>query len=185
MQAALFSFIDPRLAGDILFVGTSNRPDLMDAASRDRFKTTIPILLPTASERASIVCALAERAGMPLQNPTEASVVAVRPELATVTARDLHDLVAKACRLAGRSQHLDVEHVHATLNRTIKRDEARTSELMTLHAVRLCADLDLLPWKTGAEFDGDLPPFIDGIIDSHGHPIRSAIDQRLSELAGR
>jgi ATPase family associated with various cellular activities (AAA) len=185
VQAALFSFIDPRLAGDILFVGTSNRPDLMDAASRDRFKTAIPILLPTATERASILCALASRAGMPLRNPSEASAPSTRPELATVTARDLHDLVAKACRLAGRSEFLDVDFLHAALDRTIPRDETRTSELMTLHAVRLCADLDLLPWKTGPQFDGDLPPFIDPIIDAQGHPIRSAIDNRLNELTGR
>jgi hypothetical protein len=78
-----------------------------------------------------------------------------------------------------RSEFLDVDFLHAALDRTIPRDEARTSELITLHAVRLCADLDLLPWKTGAQFDGDhLPPFIDGIIDAHGHPIRSAIDDR-------
>jgi hypothetical protein len=82
----------------------------------------------------------------------------------------------------GRSEFLDVDFSACCPRSTIPRDEA--SELMTLHAVRLCADLDLLPWKTGAQFDGDLPPFI-GIIDAHGHPIRSAIDGRLNELTRR
>jgi hypothetical protein len=43
----------------------------------------------------------------------------------------------------GRSEFLDVDFLHAALDRTIPCDEARTSELITLHAVRLCADLDL------------------------------------------
>lgn len=185
VQAALFSFIDPRHAGNILFCGTSNRVDLLDGATRDRFKTVVPLLLPTFSERASLLAVMARRAGVPLEDESSARSVAARPELATVTARDLHDLVAKACRLAGRSSWMTTDHLHAALDRSIPRDEGATSELMTLHALRLCADLDLLPWRAGEPLGEpeSYPPFVFDLLDSHSRPQRAAIDERLRAYA--
>ncbi len=187
VQAALFSFIDPRHAGSILFCGTSNRVDLLDGASRDRFKTVVPLLLPTPFERASLITVLARRAGVPLEDESAANGVAGRPELAAVTARDLHDLVAKACRIAGPATHMRADHLHAALDRSIQRDESATSELMTLHALRLCADLDLLPWAAGAPVgDPDTyPPFVFPLLDALSCPRREAIDERLRVLGSR
>ena len=49
--------------GKILFVGASNRPDLLDPAMIDRFRVSIPVLYPTLSDLLELIPILLERFG--------------------------------------------------------------------------------------------------------------------------
>ncbi|MGH8568315.1 MAG: AAA family ATPase, partial [Gammaproteobacteria bacterium] len=56
-------FGDSRIRGRILWLATTNRPDLLDAAIKDRFSIKIPFLHPSRSERAALLPVLAAQVG--------------------------------------------------------------------------------------------------------------------------
>ena len=97
---------DTTLRGKLLWVGASNRPDLLDAAllRPGRFDKKIPILAPDARERTSILQVLTVQAFGNISGlPTEQEYQELADQMIDYTGAEIEGVVGKAMQLAARS----------------------------------------------------------------------------------
>jgi intein/homing endonuclease len=128
--------------GRILFLGITNRPDLLDAAFKrpGRFDKKIPILAPSPEEREAILRALCRK--YDLGCPEGVSGVVARTD--GWTGAELEALVLKAYELADDSGEAFAEkHLMGALEVYIPTTQ-NIGE-MTALALAECSDIDLLP----------------------------------------
>jgi len=140
---------DTRQRGRTLWLGSSNRPDLMDAAQRrpGRFDKKIAFLVPEREERRGIFVVHAARYGL------EGAEVAGKLLDATEnwTGAEIEAAVVKAVELVEDGE----VGAKLSLSEAVSRLKPSTAdvELMTLLALREVNDLDLLPPKYRAELN--------------------------------
>lgn len=127
---------DPARRGKVLVVATTNRPDLLDAALRDRFDRVIPVLPPNRAERAAILEVL-----LPVISPAAAAEAATRTE--GWSGRQLRDLSQIAAELIDQGLSPDTALAEAlTLYRAPRRAEVERQIDLALAEI---SDLRLLP----------------------------------------
>lgn len=129
--------------GKIVFLGLSNRPDLLDAALKrpGRFDRKIPILAPEAGEREAIIRVLLKKYRITNQVDNLDEVVTATEGW---TGAELEALVLKAYEIAeDAGETLNAGHLAAALGRYFPTTQ--DIEAMTSLAVAECNDADLLP----------------------------------------
>ena len=139
---------DTTLRGKLLWVGASNRPDLLDAAllRPGRFDKKIPILAPDAHERASILQVLTVQAFGNISGlPTEQEYQELADQMADYTGAEIEGIVGKAMQLAARSGR--TWSIAQSLQEAFERIIPSTQDIdsMTRLALLHCNDLDLVP----------------------------------------
>ncbi len=139
---------DTTWRGKILWVGASNRPDLLDAAllRPGRFDKKVPILAPDEHERASILQVLTEQAFPDVkQLPSQQEYQALADQMTDYTGAEIESVVGKATQLYARSALTwsITKSVQEAFDRIIPstQDIDRMTRLALLH----CNDLDLVP----------------------------------------
>lgn len=135
---------DPRNRGKVIFVGATNRPDLLDAAltRTGRIDAVVPVLLPDEKERIAVLKVQAKRQGTVMTNDA-VQLASKRSE--KWTGSDLEALVRKARKLAGKARRSqigvgDVEQALAAM-----RPDTSKSDYFSMLAVRACTEIGLLP----------------------------------------
>ena len=140
-QRLLEFMADTSHRDEIVFLATTNRPDLMDAALRrpGRFDKKVPFLISSRDERDAIFRVMARRyLGQEVEAPDE-----VLDSTEGWTGAEIEATVVKAAEI------VEDENVEATwaLSQATQRLSPSTADiqLMTLLAVAECNDRDLLP----------------------------------------
>lgn len=143
---------DPKHRGQIIFIGLTNRPDLMDAALKrpGRFDKKIPILTPTAVERVGIIKTLLGRylKDGEIGSISEPEYEKIAQETEGYTGAELEALILKAIEVAeDEGEKLACKHLEYALE--TYRPTTQDVERMTQLAIAECNDLDLLPpeWR--------------------------------------
>jgi AAA+ superfamily predicted ATPase len=133
---------DTSRRGKIIFLGITNRPDLLDAAFKrpGRFDRKIPILAPGPEEREAILRALCRKYG--IDCPEDVSEVVAETD--GWTGAEMEALVLKAYEIADDSgEAFSAKHLMGALEVYIPTTQGIKE--MTDLALAECSDIDLLP----------------------------------------
>jgi SpoVK/Ycf46/Vps4 family AAA+-type ATPase len=139
---------DTSWRGKILWVGASNRPDLLDAAllRPGRFDKKVPILAPDESERAGILQVLTIQAFPNIRElPTQEQYQELASEMVDYTGAEIESVVGKATQLYARSagKWSVLQALQEAFDRIIP--STQNIDQMTRLALIHCNDLDLVP----------------------------------------
>jgi ATP-dependent 26S proteasome regulatory subunit len=139
---------DTTWRGKILWVGSTNRPDLLDVAllRPGRFDKKVPILAPDEHERTSILQVLTTQAFPHIKElPTEQQYQELAAQMVDYTGAEIESVVGKATQLYARSdaKWSVLQALQEAFDRIIPstQDVDRMTRLALLH----CNDLDLVP----------------------------------------
>lgn len=191
IMARLWEFMGSmRHRGKILWVGTTNRPDILDAATLDRFQVVIPLLHPTEQEIRELLPVLARQVGRELAEAVKVSEIAQVPSLKLPTVRALQEVIS----MAGTFADMEAGKVGAPIGNAHLLRAAHAfkpnynplmHEFIALTAIRMTSFHFLLPWNSldGRRTDYQLPAYLQGIVDEQtGEVDTMALHRRLTEL---
>lgn len=184
MMARLWEFMGAmRHRGRILWVATTNRPDLLDAATLDRFPIVIPMLHPTPEEVGELLPTLANQIGRQLAKGVNLEAILRLPNLTQPTVRALQEVVVKAGELADDEQRAigaPITHEHLLRAACLYKPNYNPllHEFIALTSVRMTTFLDLLPWHAGAS----PPSYIQPLLDEQGNLDNQRLNERLQQL---
>jgi hypothetical protein len=141
--------------GRVLFIGASNRPDLIDAAFKrfGRVDAIIPVLLGDAPERLAVAQAAAGSQGLALAE--DAAQAASGPATNRWSSADVAALVAKAGRLAQRDggrRSVGLADVQGALA-LLRPASPKTADYYTALALQEVTDLEFVPARFRALLD--------------------------------
>lgn len=135
---------DSRRRGRVVFVGITNRPDLLDPALKrpGRFDVKLPVLPPGPGERIEVFHAVCRKYGIPAEMKDFSAFVR---ETENWTGAEIEALVLKAWEVAGDSGSpvLRDEHLKEALE--LYLPSTQQVEEMTRLALREVNDLSTLP----------------------------------------
>ena len=186
MRAATFKFLGDVGESGLAAVGMSNRPDLLDEASTDRF-SIVPVLYANHVEGAQILDIQARRDGRELD--VDAAADALQAVGEVFSGRQLVRLLQSAkasARRSGRTRLLG-EDVEWALRDTRERVGPR-EERMALLAVAATSFNRHLPWNAARALgDPDAQPakFLEPYVYADGSIDSIALEARIRELAHR
>lgn len=184
MMARLWEFMGAmRHRGRILWVATTNRPDLLDAATLDRFPIVIPVLHPSQEEVRELLPVLASQIGRNLAQNVQPDEVVQLPNLTLPTVRALQEVVVKAGEQADIAQRrigapIAHEHLLGAAKLYKPNYNPLLHEFIALTAVRMTTFQDLLPWRMGAT----VPDYIQPLLDEQGNLDNQKLHTRLQQL---
>ncbi|MCL6477497.1 MAG: ATP-binding protein [Peptococcaceae bacterium] len=137
---------DDRRRGRTVFLGLTNRPDLIDAALKrpGRMDRKFPVLPPDEEERADIFQVVFRRYGISHALSGE-DLKAAAAATGGYTGAEIRALVLKAADVAedAGSEKVKADHLRYALE--VFRPTTGDIDMMTQLALKECDDLDLLP----------------------------------------
>ena len=172
---------NPKLRGKVLWIGASNRPDLIDVefTKYGVFEEKLVFLLPDKNERAEILQKMFSGNEISFDNGLNFSNVTDDKYTQGYAATELNELAKRSYRLArlnGRDSVSEKDVITAAEN-FISKYDPKMSEYTTLLAIREVSSRDILP-KT-------LPPNLQEVVYDGNNISREKIDKRLSELTSK
>ncbi|MGV8080936.1 MAG: ATP-binding protein [Syntrophales bacterium] len=194
MLARIFTWLGSlHLRGKLLFVGATNRPDLLDAALLDRFGVSIPVLKPGAEEIRELVPLLLNRFSRSLADLENEEAVAILKSL-SLTGRDIQEILIMAAlrtdlerggygAAIGRDQLLHAVYDH------IGREDATETAFMSLVSLSLASSQVFLPWNSfaGLRPEAEIPEALrnEGFVDERGRLDLVRLRETLADLRQR
>ena len=166
-------FGDSSVRGRILWVATTNRPDLLDIAIRDRFSIKIPFLHPSAQERSELLPMLAKQVGRGLAPGVDCARFTQGDGLEMLSVRSLQEIVVWAGTLAdidGQAPGALIDNAHLDLALADYKPgfDPIEQELIALNSLRMTSFNSLLPWVGFEGFDrarAEFPGYVAEMID--------------------
>lgn len=177
--------------GRILWVGTSNRPDTLDAALLDRFQLVIPFLHPTPAEVDGLMPELARQVGRTLAGDVRGIDIASLSSVRQPTVRALQEIVARAGALedadavAGSGNPIDHAHLMEAALDFKPNYNPLQHELIALNALRMASFSSLLPWRArrGMRSNAHIPEYVHGLVNLETGALDiDALYQRIEAL---
>ncbi len=175
--------------GKNLWIGTSNRPDLLDTAMLDRFQVIIPFLHPTPKEVAALIPVLAGQINRKLAEDIDLISISNMPNLYLPTVRGLVEIITSAAQRADyesgeinsviQNRHL----LNAAQDYKITYDIVQ-HEYIALKAIEMVSFSSLLPWMSfnGKRPDAEIPFYLQEIVNPEGYIDCSKLSARIREL---
>lgn len=176
--------------GKNLWIGTSNRPDLLDSAMLDRFQVIIPFLHPTPNEVTQLIPVLASQVKRELSEDVDLKSIGNLPNLYLPTVRGLCEIISIAAQRAdfetGKigsaicQKHL----LFAAKNYKITYDPVQ-HEYIALKCIEMVSFSSLLPWMSfnGKRPDAEMPSYFDNIVDKESGQVDSTkLSERIRAL---
>jgi SpoVK/Ycf46/Vps4 family AAA+-type ATPase len=176
---------NPSHRGDILWVGATNRPDLMDVATLRRFDRVFAFMNPSDEARAALVGDLLRKLGVP--HAADFDCGAAAQLMADFSCDEVEKVIRRAYELCVTDREAAVTNQHVNRARaSFKHNyDPLMHELVALLSVQGSNFVCDLPW-----YDNDgkliapehLPPFLSGLVDDDGTLDLRRIGQRAEEL---
>jgi SpoVK/Ycf46/Vps4 family AAA+-type ATPase len=178
-----------RHRGRILWIATTNRPDLLDPAILDRFQVAIPFIHPSPSEIEEILPLLAQQLSRALAEDVRIHDIANLPNIKLPTVRGLQEIVAKAGEIAdweaGRVG-VPIHHRHLLKAASLYKPNYNPilHEFVALTALRMTTFQDLLPWRddNGWREGYTLPSYLEELVTPEGDLDIIKLNERLQQL---
>ena len=194
LLARVFTWLGSlHLRGRLLFIGATNRPDILDPALLDRFGVSIPFLKPGNEELRELIPMVLKRFQRNLVD-IDAQKTARIFKPFSPTGRCIQEILVDAGLQADRENgqigsDIKKKHLVRAAKNQISREDDVEMEFIALISLSLCSPQSLLPWNdlSGLRPDGEIPKNLleNGVI-SHGgildkdrlHDAISSIKQR-------
>ncbi|ODT03812.1 MAG: hypothetical protein ABS52_07750 [Gemmatimonadetes bacterium SCN 70-22] len=195
MLARLFEYFGGmNKRGRILWIGTTNRPDILDPALLDRFQVVLPWIHPTTRERGELIPLLAKQIDRQLAEGIDLGVFESSAALEMLTVRSLQEIIVAAAMLAdARTGEFGAPIGHGDLAGAIEdyKSSQNTTEheFLALKALQMASFTSLLPWMSEGGCDvRDLPPYLRDLVDPatgrmNDEELANRISQRERERA--
>lgn len=179
--------------GKILFIGATNRPDILDPAILDRFRTVIPILHPSKTDVRELFPLFMERfdrkPAKGLSNELAAEILApLNP-----TGRSLQEIIINAGLRADKESKkagaaIKKTHLVASAEDYLPSEDLIEMKFIVMTALGMCSANSLLPWMNmdGLRDPSEIPQeFIDdGIVDAKtGRLNKIQLHKKIKELS--
>lgn len=191
LLARLFSWLGTlHLRGRILFVGATNRPDLLDPALKDRFGVFIPFLKPGPEELQALVPLLLERFDRRLEG-TDPVVTADLLAPIEPTGRGVQEILVEAGRQADLASGLPgspigQRHLEKAVANHLPHEDDTEMRFIALTALRLCSLQSLLPWNDadGLRNPAAIPAGLtqNGVVGADGRLDLKRLDAELEAI---
>lgn len=194
MLAKIFSWLGAlHLRGKVLFIGASNRPDILDPALLDRFGVSIPFLKPGAAELGELVPMLLTQFERKLDGiPAREVADLLIPH--GPTGRSVQEVLISAGQCADRSighagAPIGAEHISWAIDDHIMREDPVELEFISLVALSLASFQSLLPWNgfDGLKAENLIPQrlFELGVVQNDGRLDQPKLQEVLDGLRQR
>jgi len=190
MLARIWEFMGSmKHRGRILWVATTNRPDLLDAATLDRFQIVIPFIHPSPSEVCELLPLLAQQLKRSLADDVRVEEIVNLPNMKSLTVRALQEVIAKAGELAdweAQKVGAPIRHHHLLKAASLYKPNYNPAlhEFIALTALRMTTFQDLLPWRdeNGWRPGYTLPPYLEELVTPEGDLDIFKLNERLQQL---
>ena len=183
MLARLWTYLgDSIVDTPVVFVFTTNRPDLLDGATRSR-ADVIPILHPTPSEQVGMLVLACRRPGKTLE-PDVAARAQGRVCLGVVSGRMLVRIAQTATLLGGSAASVTERDLDVATDELLERTDPVDDERTALKALRMTSRASYLPW-IAAERRGEpveILPYVAPLLDERRRLRLDLLDARIAEL---
>jgi len=176
--------------GKNLWIATTNRPDLLDAAMLDRFQQVLPFLHPTPDEVEDLLAALARQLDRGLDEDVNLEEISHLPSLHLPTVRSLTEVIGAAATRAdyeAQSIGADIDHRHlrqAALDYKPTYDRLQ-HEYIALRTVEMVSFTSQLPWMSGngRRVGTTVPEYLRDVVDEEtGQVNTNQLSERLKVL---
>lgn len=187
IMGQLQSFLaDTSLSGKVCLIGTSNRPNAISEAMRQRW-IIIPVLMPLQADFTDIVLCVAQ--GL---NP-DISIAENNPKLIEASERFFHAgaaireireaLIASQAILEGE---LGIEHIEFASHDIIPNGNKIASVLSDYYALSFCRNNSFMPWwddeKNCPDLNFQYPDYIREILTDDFRIDHQKLSKRITEL---
>jgi len=194
MLARIFNWLGSmEHRGKILFIGTSNRPDILDVALLDRFRVSIPVLNPTKKDLSELIPLTLDRFDRKLQNGIPLGEIAEILAPLNPSGRSLQEILIQAGLIAD----YESGNVGSPINKEnlikgsydyLPIEDPLEMEFIALTSLSMASASSYLPWMSidGLRPDAEIPKELiaDGIVDEKtGRLNKINVHQKLRELA--
>ena len=171
----------------VLFIMATNRPDLLDNATRSRSEI-MPILHPTWSEQVDLLRIACEQNGAPISADIAADTLE-DAQLGIVSGRILVKLAHRAQLCGAKRGHAGIEPADLRLaaRQIMERVDPVEDERMALKAVAMASFTTFLPWVAAKELGQavELLPYIEPLVAADGELDQAKLHARIAELDDR
>lgn len=176
--------------GRILWVATTNRPDVLDCALLDRFQDVLPLIHPSLTERMELLPILARQIDRQFAEEVSLHELAALPKLQMVTNRSLQEIVVKAANASDGATgklggEISQERLMQTINAYCGLPNPLEHEYWSLIALHMTSFIHYLPWMgtNGLRTDAQWPVYLNDLVDTDtGEFKQGALSKRLREL---
>jgi SpoVK/Ycf46/Vps4 family AAA+-type ATPase len=194
MLARIFSWIGSmNHRGKILFVGASNRPDLLDPAMIDRFRVSIPVLYPSKHDIFELLPILLKRFDRSFSKDVLLKDVAAILAQIQPTGRSLQEILIQAGLRADNDigkigSQISMKHLMSSADDYLPSEDPLEMEFIVLTSLSMCSANSFLPWMglDGLRLDAEIPKNLitEQIVDKKiGRLDRMKLHQKIRELA--
>ncbi|MCF8090673.1 MAG: ATP-binding protein [Desulfotignum sp.] len=136
---------DNRYRGKILWIGASNRPDLLDEAMISRFDTVMAILPPYAlEERTHILKVMENNVNVTFSEDIHNNIGSFAAAVENLSGRAIETIVRKAADLADRND-VQAEHLEKAISLYKPNTDIHEIDIQTLHALIATNFMDMMP----------------------------------------
>ncbi len=191
MLARIFTWLGSlHLRGKLLFIGATNRPDILDSALLDRFGVSIPFIKPGSDELREMIPILLKRFDRCIEgislSETEQMLQNISP-----TGRSIQEILIDAGLKADREKvkmgsKIEKKHLTNAVENHIDREDEVEMDFIALISLSLCSLHSLLPWNdfNGLRTGTQIPQrFIEsGVVSQNGRLVRTKLFEVIYEL---
>ena len=191
MLARIYDWLgEGHMRGKIIIIGATNRPDLLDPATLDRFGISIPFLRPGREEIAELLPMMLDRFKR-VMNQDDMEFARKTLSGLVVSGRSFQEILLAAGHFADMEtgdfgSQIKQEHIALAAANHIDRENPVEMEFMELIAMSLTKSQDLLPWNdhNGLREGAEVPErFLGlGVVDPDGRLNTDRLHQVLGEI---
>ena len=171
MLARLLEFMgDTSHKGDIIWIGATNRPDLLDPAMPRRLGRVFPFMNPTALAREGLIKNIVSRLGLPFSSSFDYKLAS--DSMNDFSCDDVEKVIIRSMEVALKHKSSVVENNDVVITcKSFKHNyNSRMYEFIGLLSVEICNFVSDLPWcddQGNIVNLSDLPWFLRPMIDNN------------------
>lgn len=192
MMARIFNWLGSmEHRGKILFIGTSNRPDILDAALLDRFRVSIPVLNPTKRDLVELIPLIMKRFDRKFDSGVSVDEMAEILSSYKPSGRSLQEILVQAGLFADRASasvgsKISKTHLLKAANDYLPIENPLEMEFIGLTSLSMCSANSFLPWMSmdGLRPDSEIPEELitDEVVNKKtGYLDKTKLHRKLNE----
>jgi len=194
LLARVFSWLGSlHLRGKLLFIGATNRPDILDPALLDRFGVSIPFLKPATEELRELIPMTLKRFQRNLVDIDAQETARIFTPFAP-TGRCIQEILVDAGLYADRENNkigsdIKKRHLIEASQNHIGREDDVELEFIALMSLSLCSLQSLLPWNdfSGLRPDAGIPKNLleNGVVNPEGILDKNRLHDAIGSIKQR